>query len=362
MAYPIKTLDQFLEGLLRDARNILGAIADGLPDALLQKDSDFYVRLAALAAALEGLAQHQKWISKQILPDTCDPDWLQRHASQFDLTKQGANAATGQITASAETGAVVPVGTEAKAPDGTTVVTTQAITFSVAGSLPINVQASQPGVAGNLSAGTFLTFTSAPPGVNSQAAVVSMTGGEEAETDDDLLANLLSLLREPPAGGNDADYKRWARQVPGVKSAFVYPTRRGVKTVDVAILAEGGLPSSQLVADVQAYIDSVRPTGGDFWAVGPAGVVVNVDADILLDGTRLFSLVEPEVIAALNKFFAALEPGDSVYKSQLVRIISEIAGVEDVVLTSPSANVHSVVNSSLIQIPTLGTITLTVVP
>ncbi|WP_413462564.1 baseplate J/gp47 family protein [Kingella kingae] len=42
-------------------------------------------------------------------------------------------------------------------------------------------------------------------------------------------------MRRPPAGGNQYDYKNWALSVDGVSSAYVYPLRRGLGTVDIAI-------------------------------------------------------------------------------------------------------------------------------
>ncbi|WP_230478800.1 baseplate J/gp47 family protein [Kingella kingae] len=74
----------------------------------------------------------------------------------------------------------------------------------------------------------------APAGVQSDC-VITAQGGTDAESDASLLARLLERLRRPPAGGNQYDYKNWALSVDGVSSAYVYPLRRGLGTVDIAI-------------------------------------------------------------------------------------------------------------------------------
>ena len=68
---------------------------------------------------------------------------------------------------------------------------------------------------------------------------------EAGETDAELLARLLADLREPPAGGNQADYVRWALEVENVAAAWCSPLGNGVGTVDVLILADAAATGSE---------------------------------------------------------------------------------------------------------------------
>lgn len=80
---------------------------------------------------------------------------------------------------------------------------------------------------------------------------------------------LLDIIRRAPAGGNKYDYRRWAMSVDGVTAAYVYPLRRGLGTVDVVITSADGLPSAEIIAATQAYIDDVRPvTAKTAWCWG----------------------------------------------------------------------------------------------
>ncbi|WP_230397170.1 baseplate J/gp47 family protein [Pasteurella multocida] len=100
---------------------------------------------------------------------------------------------------------------------------------------------------------------SAPVGVQTDVTLSNVVGGTDAESDTSLLERLLELIRRPPAGGNRYDYRNWALSVDGVDAAYVYPLRRGLGTVDIAITSNNDLPSSETIERCQAFIDEVRP-------------------------------------------------------------------------------------------------------
>lgn len=130
-----------LAGLLRDVRNLL-------PEAAATSDSDFGVRAAAVAAAVEGLYQHQQWIARQVFPDTADTEYLERHAGQRGLTRKRATMAQGSATLSGTPGAAIPLGTELKTVAGLSFLTTEASTIGLNGAAAVPVQAGAAAAAG----------------------------------------------------------------------------------------------------------------------------------------------------------------------------------------------------------------------
>lgn len=341
---------------IRDA--ILRDIANQSPDAAVVADSDFAIRANAVAAAIEGLYQHQQWIVRQILPDTADADYLERWGSLFAITRKPAVAATGTITFTGIANSAIPLGTEAKTVTGIAFITTAAGVVGVGGTVTIAARASQPGAAGNQAAATALTLTAAPAGVQSAATIGTMTSGVDVESDSALLARLLDRIRQPPHGGAKHDYRAWALEVSGVTEAYVYPLRRGLGTVDVAIVSSGGLPSAQLVADTQAHIDGLRPVTADCVVLAPTAVAVAVTAVLTLSGTTL-ATAAAAINAALAAYFADFKPGDTVYRNRIVAIVSDTAGVVDFNLTAPAANVVTLADSTHTELATLGVVTLT---
>lgn len=357
MPFTTPVLADIRTELLRNLQNLQ-------PDADVSVDSDNYIRATAVASAIEGLYQHQQWIVKQIFPDTAQTELLDRHAGLHSLSRKPAAAAAGSITFSGTPGSAIGIGVEAKTADGLAFVTTQSGNIGAGGTVDLAAQAALPGAAGNVAAGTALTLTAPSAGVASAAVVVGMSGGVGTESDASLLARLLDVLRNPPAGGNAYDYLRWANEVSGVESAYVYPLRRGLGTVDIAIIAAGtALPSAQLLSGVQAHIEDVRPVAcKDVDVVAPAELIVPVTAQIKLGNGQTLASATALIEAALADYFKDLSPGDTAVKSRIEALISGLSGINDRVVTAPAANVVPTVDANVIQWCRLGVVTVTEMP
>ncbi|MGD0278337.1 MAG: baseplate J/gp47 family protein [Smithella sp.] len=66
------------------------------------------------------------------------------------------------------------------------------------------------------------------------------------ESDADYLARILEYIRRPPAGGNQYDYIKWAKNINGVKNAWCIPLANGLGTVAVIILADSDTTGSEI--------------------------------------------------------------------------------------------------------------------
>lgn len=321
--------------------SILRDIANLLPEAAATEDSDFGVRASGVAAAVEGLHQHIMWVARQIFPDTADPDMMELHAVLHGLARKRATTATGAARFHGAPGSAIPAGAETRTADGTVLLTPEAAAIGEDGTALVAVQAALAGASGNVAAGVVLTLTSAPSGVLSQAEVeVAVTGGTDAEPDVDLLARLLDLLADPPAGGKASDWRRWAMEVPGVTGAFVFPLRRGMGTVDVCVISGDGLPSAEILEAVRQHLDEVRPVTTRSFAVFAPGLdVVDVTAHVRLSGVTL-AQAQAQAETDLAAYFDTLDPGDTVYLSRIETVISSLEGVVDRVVTSPADNVE----------------------
>lgn len=339
--------------------NMLRDVQNQLPEAATGADSDFGVRAGAVAAAIEGLYQHQAWIARQVFPDTADPEYLEKHAALHGLTRKRATFAQGSATFTGTPGAAIPLGTEAKTVAGLVFVTSEEATLGAGGTVAVPVQAGAAGTAHNLAAGAGLTLTSAPSGVQGAAMLTSATiGGTDAETNASLLARVLDVLQNPPAGGNAADWRRWAMNVDGVTAAYVFPLRRGLGTVDVCITSAGGLPSAEILEATRAALDAQRPAGAaDFLVLAPVLAPVPVSALARLSGLTLEQAREA-IATALAAYFATLEPGDPVYLSRIETAISGVSGVVDRLVTAPAANV----DMGEIQWARLGAVSVELLP
>lgn len=350
MPFTVPAFAKIRDDLLRDLKN-------QLPDADVGPDSDYFIRATSVASAVEGLYQHQTWIVRQIFPDTADREYLELHARTRGLTRKAAVAAQGQISVAGTPGAAVPTGLTGKLGDQT-YATTQAGVIDANGVATVTAVASTAGTAGNATASAVVELTAAPSGVTSQATIVTMTGGVDEESDGELLARLLELIRRPPAGGNQYDYRRWAMEVAGVTAAFVYPLRRGLGTVDVVITSAGALPSATTITAVQDYIDDVRPvTAKNSLVLAPTLKVVNVNVSVQLSEITL-AVAQAQIEAALGTYFNQLAPGETAIKSRIEALVSDLSGVVDRAVTLPAANVVPTVDASMVEWVRLGTVTV----
>jgi uncharacterized phage protein gp47/JayE len=350
MPFPIPSFDESRTSLLRDYQALL-------PDAAVGVDSDFFVRASALAAANEGLYQHQSWIFRQLFPDTADSLSLDRHATMRNLTRKQATVSTGTYAVSGTAGSVVVIGTQLVDAAGVQFVATAALELDIAGAGVLNIAAVPVGVVGNLPVGAVLSFIAAPVGVQSTGTVTALSGGTDMESDADLAIRILDEIRNPPSGGNIADYKRWAKSVDGVTDAYVFPLRRGVGTVDVAVETAGGIPSDALVAVVQAYIDTVKPVTANVSVIKPMTLTVDVSAMLTLSGLSYADAVV-KVNAVFSEFFARLQVGEPVYLNRLVTLMMEIVGVVNVVMTAPATDVYPRTDAVAVELAVLGAVTL----
>jgi len=320
--------DTIRAAVLRDTQSLM-------PDADISPDSDHYVHASRLASCATGQYAHQTWITRQIFPDTADTAYLERHAALRGITRRAATRAGGTATITGTAGAVLAAGAQIKLGNRFYATAAEA---TIGGDLTarVPVVAAEPGVQGNCEA-VAAQLMAAGAGIGSDV-VLSATGGTDAETDASLLSRLLEHIRRPPAGGNRHDYKNWALSVDGVSSAYVYPLRRGLGTVDVAVTSANNLPSAATLAAVQAHIDAVRPvTAKNVRVLAPDITRVDVHVQIKLGGAD-WAAAQRDVQAALDAYFDALIPADDVVVSQLEAVISNVAGVADRVLLAPRAN------------------------
>jgi uncharacterized phage protein gp47/JayE len=333
-------------------RNDLNARLPGADSRLRRSGLDVLGRMHS--GAVHGLYGFIEFISRQILPDTADAEHLQRWASIFGVARKAAEAAGGLVTMTGANGSAIPQGAVLQRGDQAEYVVAEAAVIAL-GTAAVAVTASTPGVTGNAVAGVALTLTSPISGVATNAVVAGggLTGGVDEEGDDSLRARLLARIREQPMGGAQSDYERWAREVPGVTRAWVYPGIGGLGTVGVAFVMDNRediVPLSADVDAVEAYIAARRPVTADVTVFAPAADPLDLTIDITPDTPEVRAAIEAELRDLLRR---EAEPGGTLLISHIRQAISQAAGETDHVLTTPAANVVSAAG----DLAVLGTIT-----
>lgn len=147
--------------------------------------------------------------------------------------------------------------------------------------MTVSVIAIDTGAQTRLSKGEFLFFDETPDGCEEKAELVLDLDidGDDQEGVEAWRQRILDKLGDPPLGGARSDYSTWAKQMTGVDTAYPYPLRRGMGSVDLAALhpgdGEARLLSGGELTELQARVDSLRPV-----ATKPFRVLI-VDAQLV---------------------------------------------------------------------------------
>ena len=188
-------------------------------------------------------------------------------------------------------------------------------TVPVDGEARVDVIAEQPGLNGNVPAETVINIPITISGISECNNPEPMTGGYDAESDEELLNRYLEFVRDPPTSGNKSHYKAWAKEVVGVSDAYVVPLWNGPNTVKVVIINQEHLPANdELVADVQNHIDpGITGTGegeapvGAFCTVVSAGAKsVTISANIVIAEGYEPGAVKLNIEKIVSEYFAGL--------------------------------------------------------
>lgn len=325
-----------LTQLLEAGHAFVDARIPGADSRLRRSNLDVLVTVNVGAA--HGLYGFIDAVARQILPDTAETEFLDRHAANWGIARKPAALAVGTAVATGANASVIPAGTVLSRADAVEFETTAEAVIA-AGEAVLTLQARVGGAAGDTAAAVSLEFVSPLPGVDSLAAAEPIEGGSDGEIDSDMLARLLARIQNPPHGGNTEDYAQWVLAIPGVTRVFVSPLELGLGTVTVRFVMDARSDIFPLAADiavVQDALDILRPVTAEVFVVSPIAAALDLSIQIAPD--------TPETRVAIEAGLADLilreaVPGGTILLSHLREAISLAAGETDHVLISPVANV-----------------------
>jgi uncharacterized phage protein gp47/JayE len=340
-----------VRSLVRDAVNasLPGADAN-VPNSVLRVLSDNQGALCHLTL------QYVDWLALQLLPDTAETEWLDRHGQIWLVNADGSTGrkmatlsqGTAQFVGLID-GTVVPAHTQLQSaaqlspntPGQLLMFETLAdITTSAAAPVEGTIRAINAGSIGNLPDGTNLAIDPPINGVSTLVTVVDLTGGTDTETDDELRARVLQRIRNPPMGGDQADYVAWALAVPGVTRAWS-AVEQGIGTMTVRFMMDDlradndGFPFPEDIAAVGAYIDQMRPvTVKDCFVAAPIKRFVDIDIGNLVPDT---DECKAEIESSIrDMLFRMAAPGQTIYAAWISYAIMSAASVQSFRLVSDS--------------------------
>lgn len=315
---------------------------------------------------------------KLIFPQWAYGVWLDYHAQLRGVERKRANQSSGTLLVTGVEGTEIPAGFQFATPANVSTVSssvlfraTEATTLSGEKdaqnlvSVSIEIEAASGGTLGNVAADTVKLMVTPLSGISYISNPEAITGGTEEETDSDLRERVLEAIRYGVSyTGCNADYIRWAKEVPAVGYVIVdpewndpslpesfhyvdhYGTTRCAGSVRLIIVDENGQPANeQILEEVYLHImgdgitDVARlaPIGAHLTVVAPEDLVVDISAKVVLEEEEELETVLARFVVNLSAHWLAVamdaqtaELGtSSVRWAQVGAVLAKTTGVHD---------------------------------
>ncbi|MDO5397200.1 MAG: baseplate J/gp47 family protein [bacterium] len=300
-----------------------------------------------------------------IWPEGAWGTWLDLHAGVRHMSRRKSRYMNdGIVLIEGEKGSIVPAGTAFSTPaaaDGESILFTANETVEIGedGKAEVSVTCCKPGTIGNVAANTVIVNTDGLQFIKSVTNPSAFTGGVDEESDEALKERIIEYDRGQDTSfvGNKSDYRRWAKEVPGVGKASVIPPDENPSVPDdsgiitLIVTDEEGNPADvKILADVYNHImdpeelsetgieaieggktgyNRLAPPNVILRVVTPYEIRISIRVSILMDGTKTIEEIKESFTAAVKKYIpSAVEEGCVRYHS-IGAIISNAPGVID---------------------------------
>lgn len=304
-------------------------------------DSDIGIRMKVLAGEVFSLQNNVNWLKNQMFPQTAVGNQLDYLALERGIYRKSAISSSGTLKFMRE----VALDYDLDIPKGTIcatnginsirVKTTEDAVLS-AGDLSVTVPAQSEvgGASQNAGIGAIKIMITPPSGITSVTNDTAFVGGIDSESDEDLRERLIDSYKNISNGTNSAFYKAHVLKYDGIYSANVLAKERGVGTVDIYVAAKGGVPSDELVAEIQSEISSIRELNVDVKVNKAATVEIPVAVDIAVKTGYSFDEIKEQCQTKITEYFNSLKIGEPFLVAALGSAIYSVPGVENYYILS----------------------------
>lgn len=222
--------------------------------------------------------------------DTATGEYLDRVVNDYGITRKKATYAIRKI----ETTMEISLGTRWGLNNTSYMIIEKISTNNY------KAKCEQLGEIGNIYTGILENIDNVS-GVTATLTDIIESGAEE-ETDDNLRSRFYQQLQAPATSGNSDNYRSWALQVEGVGDVKVFPLVDGPGTVKILVVDSNMEIDETLEEKVYNYIETVRPIGAKVIVDSPASKVVNISANVNIDGTRLLENIKQSFNSEISKY------------------------------------------------------------
>lgn len=282
-------------------------------------------------------------------PEWAYGEYLDMHARAAGLSRKSATAASGKLKVTGVEGTLIPKGFVFSTPATAVTSNVEYATLEDAvipgdseeRTVYIDIQCTENGPVGNVPANSVTLMASPIGGIADITNEDAITGGTDDETDGDLRQRIMEndKSNESSFVGNDADYKRWAKEIDGVGSVTVVPEWEGAGTGTVKLIimdANGDPANEKTLKNVYNHIMSpenrdkrLAPIGAILTVVTADSVDLTITAQITLEDDADIDSVTAAFKVRLSAYFDEAKQEGCVRYTRVGSVLSGTAGVAD---------------------------------
>lgn len=273
----------------------------------------------ALAPAAYKLAEQYFMLNNFIdlvSGDTATGEYLDRVVNDYGITRKKATYALRKIQTTTD----VAIGSRWGLNDTSYIIIEEISTNNY------KAKCEQLGEIGNIYTGILENIDN----VNEVTATLTdiIESGAEEETDDNLRSRFYQQLQAPATSGNSDNYRTWSLQVEGVGDVKVFPLANGPGTVKILVVDSNMEIDETLESKVYNYIEKLRPVGAEVVVDSPTSKVINISANVNIDGTRLLENIKQSFSDEISKYLKDIT--FETYTVSYAKIGSILLGIEGV--------------------------------
>lgn len=367
--------------------NILAAQLKRVPDTIDKREgSMIQTALGPESWYLEGLYLDLDSVQKNAYAETAGGAWLNMLVAERGLERKAATRAVKKGFFNIQ----VPIGSRFSALTGSGYLTYKVLEFidHTDAGYGYKMECETAGEIGNNYSGQ-LVAVDYVTGLTSAQLTELLSGGTEEETDASLRERYFATFDVATFGGNIASYRNAILAIEGVGAVQIYPTWQGGGTVLCSILDGNYKPAGSTIIDrVQNEIcppeDNRTEPSPNGYGLAPIGAAVTIGTgeELRLDFTLTVQFLSgiqngetvykgqieekiEEYLESVRQSWGAMlksqkiEYSVTVYVSRIIYAIltiPEIVNVTDVTINGSASDVVCIENSTVQQVPIMGTV------
>ena len=279
-------------------------------------------------------------IADRVFVETATGEDLDKVGADYGITRRQSSASIVYLEIEGNENAIV--NQNIKATYNNLVFTVQEYkVIGSSGKVTVKAQCETLGTIGNVPANTITEFLTSYAGLTSVNNPAAAYNGFDVESDDDYRARIKLYLAEDATNCNEAQYKLWALEVTGVKTAVVKGAETvGAGNVGVYISSQAGTVTQELINAVKEYIESKQFINATLIVQSLSYVDMDVDATIVLKDGYTINDVGEEFTQAFADYLETVTNIVSYFK--VSDLLYACSGVEDVISYTLNDDTESV--------------------